>query len=226
MESKIHYGIKCHECQTFPITGIRFKCLQCESYDLCEQCEEKFGKNHGHILLKLRNSNQFDMYQKKNNIQNNNPKQSESILPTFKCENPSLNFKTVNNNNFINIPVKLLNNGKTNWPLPLYFTCQEENSKIKGKKVKIIKCNGNPGEKVDFNVKLDLTNINKSGNYISVWCLQDENGVPFGPKIIFKVNDVFEDKLKLKPFYCVKKFDSPKLDYKPISTEELLSKRI
>ncbi len=50
MESKIHYGIKCHECQTFPITGIRFKCLQCESYDLCEQCEEKFGKNHGHII--------------------------------------------------------------------------------------------------------------------------------------------------------------------------------
>ena len=40
MESLIHSGIKCSICQKFPIVGIRYKCLQCNSFDLCEECEK------------------------------------------------------------------------------------------------------------------------------------------------------------------------------------------
>jgi len=225
MESIIHYGIKCHICQIFPITGVRYKCLKCNSYDLCEECEAKYGKSHGHPLLKLRNTDQTDMYEKKYKIKDNKLKQAILVRPTFKCENSSLYFKTKNNNNFINIPVKIINNGNEKWPSPCYFTCLEELSEIKGKKVKIIKCSGESGVKVNFNIKINLSNINKSGEYVSIWSLQDENGVSFGPKVTFKVNDTFEEKLKLKPYYCIKKFNVGNEEFKPITTDELLARK-
>ena len=61
MDSLIHYGIKCNACGKFPIAGIRYKCIQCNSYNLCEECEIKCGKNHGHSLLQLRNNKQIKM---------------------------------------------------------------------------------------------------------------------------------------------------------------------
>ena len=166
MES-IHYGIICQKCQVFPITGIRYKCLKCDNYDLCEYCEKIFGKEHGHPLLKLRNTNQTNMYENKYNKKDYKLKQVKkpnTSNPTFKCINSTLNFKTINNNNFINIPIKLLNNGNIKWPLPCYFKCQDELSDIKGKRVKITKASGEPWKDVEFNVKIDLSNINKSGH--------------------------------------------------------------
>ena len=204
MDSIIHFGIKCQECQVYPITGIRYKCLKCDCYNLCEACEEQYGKNHGHPLLKLRNTEQTEMFQKKYNLREDKLKHQISFSPTFKCLNSSLNFKTLNNNNFISIPIKLLNNGIVDWPLPCFFNCKKEISDIKGEKVKIIISSGEPKKTVDFKVKLDLSNINKSGEYISIWSLEDEKGESFGPKVTIKVKDVFEEKLKLKPYYCHK----------------------
>ena len=224
MESIIHYGIKCHNCQICPITGIRYKCIECESYDLCEECEAKYGKNHGHALLKIRNAQQADMFEKNSKLKNNRRKIIISKQPTFKCENTSFVFKTQNNKNFINIPVILSNNGNKNWPLPCYFACLEDSSEIKGKTVKIIKTTGEPGTKADFNIKIDLSNINKSGEYSSVWSLRDEKGDFFGPKVTFKVKDIFEEKLKLKPYYRIQKLEVRNDEIKPITTDEFLSK--
>jgi hypothetical protein len=221
MGAMIHYGIKCYKCHTNPIVGIRYKCLECESYDLCEECEAKYGKSHGHAFLKLRNTSQVDMFVKK--LESDKQKQMNSTQPTFNCENSTLNFKVKNNNNFINIPVILSNNGNEKWPVPCYFACLEDLSVIKGEKVKI-NCTGEPGIRTNFNIKIDLSNINKAGEYASVWSLQDEKGDFFGPKVTFKVNDDFEDKLKLKPYYCVKKIDVGNEEIKPITTDELLAK--
>ena len=198
MDSIIHFGIKCQECQVYPITGIRYKCLKCDCYNLCEVCEEQYGKNHGHPLLKLRNTEQTQMFQKKYNIREDKTKHQISVKPTFKCVNSSLNFKTINNNNFIIIPIKLLNNGTTEWPSPCFFKCKKELSDIKGEKVKIMKS----GKKaIDVKVKLNLSCINKSGEYISIWNLEDEKGESFGPTVTIKVKDIFEKKLQLKPYY-------------------------
>ena len=227
MESLIHAGIKCKLCQKFPIIGIRYKCLQCDSYDLCEECEQKFGENHGHLLLKLRNNKQINM------VENKTIKKEKEIKlkaqpkskPLSKCLNTTMVFKTLNNNNCINIPVKLINNGNTNWPWPCYFTCEENISKIKGEKVKLVKIKGEPGEKVEFNIKLDLSSVNKTGNYYSVWCLRDENGEPFGQKFTFLVNDVFKGKLELKPLYKIKKINAICSETKTITTDEYLAKK-
>lgn len=34
----IHYGEVCDSCKENPILGIRYKCLECFEYDLCEKC--------------------------------------------------------------------------------------------------------------------------------------------------------------------------------------------
>ncbi|GMF05154.1 unnamed protein product [[Candida] boidinii] len=39
--TKIHRGISCDGCNTFPIIGNRFKCSDCVDYDLCSDCESK-----------------------------------------------------------------------------------------------------------------------------------------------------------------------------------------
>ena len=223
MESLIHQGIKCNACQKFPIVGTRYYCIQCKTYNLCEQCEKKFGGKHGRALLKLRNNEQIKMFENKNK-----PKEKEVKLkskpnqkPFCKCIS-SMKFKTVNNNNCIYIPVTLVNEGNCNLPLPCFFSCEESLSKIKGNRVRISQIKGEPGEKFEFNVKLDLSNIKKTGKYPSVWNLKDENGNILSQNVIFFVNDIFKDKLQLKPSIIIKKFSLDPNWSKPIKDYDYL----
>ena len=48
----VHNDVKCQICGTCPIVGIRYKCLECNDYDLCEYCEGVHG--HPHPLLTLK----------------------------------------------------------------------------------------------------------------------------------------------------------------------------
>ena len=226
MESLIHHGIKCDICQKVPIIGIRYKCLQCKSYNLCEDCEKKEGMNHGHLLLKLRDNKQIKMVVNANAKKEVKLKSHPNQKPQSKCLNTTMRYKTVNNNNFITIPVKLMNNGKTNWPLPCFFTCNDYISKVKGERVKLSNIKGQPGEIAEFNIKLDLSQIKKTGDYTSVWSLRDENDVQFGQKFIFIINDTFKQKLELKPLYKIQKiFTLNNEDIKPITTDEYLAKK-
>ena len=226
MESLIHHGIKCDICQKVPIIGIRYKCLQCKSYNLCEDCEKKEGMNHGHLLLKLRDNKQIKMVVNANAKKEVKLKSQPNQKPQSKCLNTTMRYKTVNNNNFITIPVKLMNNGKTNWPLPCFFTCNDYISKVKGERVKLSNIKGQPGEIAEFNIKLDLSQIKKTGDYTSVWSLRDENDVQFGQKFIFIINDTFKQKLELKPLYKIQKiFTLNNEEIKPITTDEYLAKK-
>ena len=38
---KVHFGIKCNNCNIKPIKNKRYKCPKCLNYNLCEICEEK-----------------------------------------------------------------------------------------------------------------------------------------------------------------------------------------
>jgi len=35
---KVQHGVKCSSCQAYPIMGLRYQCLQCLSYDMCQNC--------------------------------------------------------------------------------------------------------------------------------------------------------------------------------------------
>ena len=46
-----HFGVKCAQCGSNPIKGIRYKCAICNNFDYCEKCQLKFLKKHKHPFL-------------------------------------------------------------------------------------------------------------------------------------------------------------------------------
>ena len=72
----VHHGIKCKKCFKEPIIGYRYKCSECNNYNLCQDCEEKNAINgdHHHNFIKIRNelkeNNNFNDNQFNNNLFN------------------------------------------------------------------------------------------------------------------------------------------------------------
>ncbi|CAD8112630.1 unnamed protein product [Paramecium sonneborni] len=62
-QKMIHSHYKCDGCQTAPIVGTRFKCLECPNFDLCESCQFK-NLHHNHKLFKISNPQELEDYQK------------------------------------------------------------------------------------------------------------------------------------------------------------------
>lgn len=52
-EAHRHWGFHCDGCSTTPIRGIRFRCMTCDDYDLCEECNGKDPPIHDvrHAML-------------------------------------------------------------------------------------------------------------------------------------------------------------------------------
>lgn len=50
-ESVVHDNVACDSCSMIPIVGKRYKCIECEDTDLCEQCEQK--GTHTHEMLRI-----------------------------------------------------------------------------------------------------------------------------------------------------------------------------
>jgi ubiquitin-protein ligase len=51
----IHKGSKCRNCNMSPIYGVRYRCVNCVDYDLCETCEADVATRHNklHLFLKI-----------------------------------------------------------------------------------------------------------------------------------------------------------------------------
>lgn len=52
----VHAHVTCDECHASPIVGIRYKCVVCPNFDVCESCEAK--STHAHPFLKIRHLRQ------------------------------------------------------------------------------------------------------------------------------------------------------------------------
>ena len=50
-----HEGIKCNVCFKSPIIGYRYKCISCNNFNLCEECEEANEQSnaHPHLFVKM-----------------------------------------------------------------------------------------------------------------------------------------------------------------------------
>ena len=53
VDDESHPGVICDGCDA-PIHGIRFKCLECHDFDLCNSCEKKGAHPGDHEMLKIR----------------------------------------------------------------------------------------------------------------------------------------------------------------------------
>ena len=180
----IHTGIKCNECNCIEIVGSRFKCLNCENYNLCSKCERESNHNIDHIFIKI--------YV---------PDSDKNIELFPKYKNEGLNYSISENNftferNIDNIiKVNIKNNGSLNWKKGFMFHCLNDYSELIGEAVSI-KQNLEVGndEKVEIKFgqnynKNSLKKINKK-EYISYWQMFNEKDIPFGEaiKFIIKIN--------------------------------------
>jgi hypothetical protein len=53
-KAPVHQGSKCRNCNMSPICGVRYRCVNCLDYDLCEQCEsDATTHNKSHLFLKI-----------------------------------------------------------------------------------------------------------------------------------------------------------------------------
>ncbi len=48
----VHRSVACDGCGVFPMTGIRYKCLECADFDFCEKCEAT--REHAHPFIKFK----------------------------------------------------------------------------------------------------------------------------------------------------------------------------
>jgi len=53
-KSLIHHGITCDSCEKTPIEGYRYKCVVCDDFDLCGNCEAA-GRHPGHNMMRIAN---------------------------------------------------------------------------------------------------------------------------------------------------------------------------
>lgn len=48
----VHFGVTCDNCESGPIIGFRYKCMECEDFDVCAACEGKMAHAQ-HVMLRL-----------------------------------------------------------------------------------------------------------------------------------------------------------------------------
>ena len=49
----IHARVTCDICEQSPIRGIRYKCTDCDDFDMCQDCEAKNEHPTNHIIMKI-----------------------------------------------------------------------------------------------------------------------------------------------------------------------------
>ena len=127
-----HYGIKCDNCEKENIKGIRYKCMNCENYNLCSECESLNKHNPNHILIKIRKNieNEDELNLK---IKNINLKYED--IQNFTAEVVSKDFEEYNGNkkpDKLVFYVSLKNYGEKILEKGWSFKCLTEDSELEG----------------------------------------------------------------------------------------------
>jgi hypothetical protein len=86
-----HVGVICDGCNRSPIIGIRYKCLECFDYDLCESCADRQLIHTHHVMAKIRTPHQIDVVRKlcSSARSNLNNKQRTIVLPELIVNQPT-----------------------------------------------------------------------------------------------------------------------------------------
>ena len=188
---EIHTGIKCQKCFMNPIIGIRYKCSQCNNYNLCEQCENENSESneHPHVFLKYikkeeqilldeeeDNNNKFinnndfdyDKYKNKNNYVYkrpiNIPRQSNGYNNySYQCLTDELDFSVNQGVKDAIFDIELKNNGNFPWPKNESFLISNSLSDKIVNKIKLEPLN--PGKVYTFSIYFNDLDALKPGKY-------------------------------------------------------------
>ena len=205
----IHDCVTCDDCGVSPIIGKRYKCAVCNNFDFCSKCEEKNKDSHPHPFILIRNNDRaphsiscivkdncqiiqkiipFNKDYKLADVFINNSIIAEVNELSSKCLTDNLSILVTDESKEIIKTLKLKNIGTKNWPKPVYLTCVAESSTIAGTSVPI-KIKVESGKENNVEIKINSKDL-KSGDYISVWQLQNEKKESFGERVTLNVKIV------------------------------------
>ena len=172
-----HKNIKCEKCLTQPIIGVRYKCSQCDNYNLCEKCEEENNEqsfhDEEHNFIKIRKP--ID-----------DSKEPEEKIYSFDCQNILLlNEYIYEGTEHCEINIILKNNGNVKWPKKKTKLIFDESSQ--NKEGDIILEPQKVGEEKGYKVKFENLGNLKVGEYKS-YLLFNVNGKNYGEKLTLSIN--------------------------------------
>lgn len=67
----VHRFVGCDKCSEYPLCGQRFKCTQCENYDLCTSCRDSEAHEHD-TFMEILNSERKWVIDAMKNAQSSN----------------------------------------------------------------------------------------------------------------------------------------------------------
>ena len=137
----IHNNITCNECNISPIVGYRYKCLECENYNLCEKCEKIV--EHEHNFIKYVNEENDNKY-------------------SYECLSNKLNVSIYEGDKKASLRIILKNNGKLKWTEQTMLIKDNE-SKITCNNIKLKELN--PEDQEFIEITFDNLNNLSYGNF-------------------------------------------------------------
>ena len=144
-----HKSIECSECGMNPIVGYRYKCLDCDDYNLCEKCKKNIIHQHNFIQYVNEDDNSLDI---------NNDYSYECLT-----SNVSISIYEGDEQAILNVILK--NNGKLKWSDKSLLVCDKTSQ---------IECNYiilkplAPNEQDVITITFNKLNNLKEGKYFSL----------------------------------------------------------
>ena len=182
----IHKGIKCNECNIEDIKGIRYKCLQCQNYNLCKDCESDSNHDINHILIKIRKPLKEEdelLMQINRELEYKNDKYNYSV------NTKELQFEMgKKEKDLLMKQITLKNIGEEPWKPGTVFKCLPD-SKLKGNDFRL-GCKVNKSQTVNIEIIFDNFKdsiINSVNEYPVYYQMFNSNNEAFGDITKFKV---------------------------------------
>lgn len=176
----VHANVTCDGCEVSPITGVRFKCIVCNNFDLCSKCEEANVHDLKHPLLKIKvprgdvspvrmcGGRRFG-----NKCRRSFAKFVEDVtIPDrSNCAPGEVKYKIW----------KLQNVGGQDWPAGYKAMCISGEEAIDVNSREVVLPSIPAGS--EFEVKVQINVPKTPGRYVSNFKLVNADGEKFGPKI-------------------------------------------
>ena len=182
----IHKNIKCDNCGMESIKGIRYKCLHCQNFNLCSNCEEYCEHDPTHIMIKIRKPLKEEdellmQMNKEIKYKNNNL--------NYSVRNKDIKFKMESKDNYtLSQQITVENNGNEPWKSGAVFKCLPD-SQLHGKDMKIeTKLNKNSTVNFDIIFENFKDSLKPSLNeYFVYYQMFNSNNEAFGNITKFRV---------------------------------------
>ena len=217
----VHKNIKCKHCFSMPIIGYRYKCSQCDDYNLCQQCydENSESRNHSHFFYRIKTSQENNMNNNANIININNfiPNNQNIATYSYKCLSPDIKKVIYNGKYETNVRIIIQNDSSYKWPQNTKFIWDKNKSQLLTEDIQVKSLS--PKEQMTLDIPFkDLQNLN-SGEYKTFFDFNVE-GHNYGNQLCVFVVVKQENEKDIINFFR-NKYKTPK-EYKDETISKLL----